>query len=122
MAISDFVFGKSQGSLQWVNGGRKVRILAAGLEQAQADTVNDRVLALQAAQGLPNRLKVFSATGQELADLPPPEGFQFYYLTPYSKLGVAVVCVTTEPVAGFRDWHFGLDLARRRLFRHAPSY
>jgi hypothetical protein len=100
-----------------------VRISVGGLEQAMADTVNDRVLALQAAQGLPVQLKVFSATGQEVAVLPPPEGFRLYYLTPYRKLGVAVVCVTTaEPVDGWQDWHFGLDLARRRLFRHAPSY
>jgi hypothetical protein len=121
--IRDFVFDEKQHKLAWSCEGTRVEPAAKDFEQAMADPVHDLVLALEAApQGLPRRLHVFAAAGTEIATLDPPEGFQFYYLTPYEKLGVAVVCVTAEPVEGWRDWHFGLDPKTQKLFRHAPAY
>ncbi len=122
MPIQNFVFDKAQGTLQWTAAGKRVQVAAAGFEQAQADATNDCVLALEATATLPSRLHVFASSGAVLATLGAPQGFQFYYLTPYPQLGVAVVCVTSQPVEGFRDWHFGVDLKQGTLFRHAPAY
>jgi hypothetical protein len=121
--IRDFVFDQKQHRLAWTCEGTRVEPDAKDVELAMADPVHDLIFALEsAAQGLPGRLHVFAAAGTEVAVLDPPEGFQFYYLTPYEKLGVAVVCVTAEPVEGWRDWHFGFDPKTRKLFRHAPAH
>jgi hypothetical protein len=123
MAITHFSFDKAQQLLQWSHDGEQIRVSGSGLEQAQLDAFNDRVFALEESPTLPGRLHVFAATGKEIAVLNPPDGFQFYYLTPYPKLGMAVVCVAPEPVEGFRDWHFGFDPKKKgKLFRHAPAY
>jgi hypothetical protein len=120
--IQDFVFEKDRRELAWAFEGERVQPAGGPYEQAVLDTVNDLVLALEAGNGLPERLHVFSGSGKEVASLGPPQGFQFYYLTRYPKLGAAVVCVAPEPVDGWRDWHFGFDRKSSKLFRHAPAH
>jgi hypothetical protein len=120
--IRDFTFEKTRRELAWVFEGERVQPAGGPFEQAVHDTVNDLVLALEAGNSLPDRLHVFSGSGTAMARLGPPQGFQFYYLTRYPRLGAAVVCVAAEPVEGWRDWHFGFDPGSGKLFRYAPAY
>jgi hypothetical protein len=120
--IREFIFDQTRENLEWVYEGRRIQLAAKDFEQALVDTVYDLVFALKASNALPDRLHVFSALGKEIVTLDAPDGFQFYYLTPYSTLGVSVVCVTSEPIAGWNDWHFGFDLKTNKLFRYCRAY
>jgi hypothetical protein len=120
--IREFIFDKTCENIEWVYEGRRIQLAAKDFEQALVDTINDLVFALKASNALPDRLHIFSALGKELVTLNAPDGFQFYYLTSSRELGVAVVCITSEPVAGWNDWQFGFDLKTNKLFRHSRAY
>lgn len=122
-AIRNFVFDKNRKRLEWELAGVRVAPAAPNFEQALVDPEHDLVFALDTTpQGRAGRLHVFDARGNEQVVLDPPEGFGFYYLTPYSGYGLAVVTSAHQPVEGRRDWHFSLDLKTMKLFRHAPAY
>lgn len=70
----------------------------------------------------PAGLALFNQRGQLLAHLAEPENFLFSYLTYHPEVGFAVVASANEKVEGWYDWHFGVDFANRKLFRHCPAY
>ena len=71
---------------------------------------------------IPASLGLFNQRGELLANLLEPQNFLFSYLTYHPDVGFAVVAGSNEKVDGWYDWHFGIDLANRKLFRHCPAY
>ncbi len=120
--ITDVVANKNNGTLTWKCRGLNVSITLDGVDQAIADVKENVVVVLADVSDLPETLLVFSCDGKKLASLSPPEGFQFYYLSEHPELGISVVCVTSDSIDGWHDWHFGVDLKGHNLFRHCPSY
>jgi hypothetical protein len=123
--IQQLSLDETNGTLEWFFDGQRVRPTGYDFGAAFVDSVYDRVFALENSfpkrRHVYSRLHVYSAEGKEIAVLGPPDEFQFYYLTSYSTVGVAVVCVAREPVDGWQDWHFGFDPKTKTLFRIAPA-
>jgi len=109
-------------SAEWNYNNKKVVVPLEKIEQAEISDLTNSVYVLLKGDRLPSILKIFSETGHEIETTSAPEGFQFYYLTQHPDLGVSIVCVTSNPIEGWRDWHFGYDFNKRSLFRHCPAY
>lgn len=93
------------------------------LDQALLDEKTGNACVLFERTGdTPASLGLFNKQGQSLANLAEPENFRFSYLTYHPDVGFAVVASSSEQVEGWYDWHFGIDFANRKLFRHCPAY
>ncbi|WP_141215578.1 hypothetical protein [Hahella sp. CCB-MM4] len=120
--ICGVVADKNKGTLTWKCRDQNISINLDGIDQAVADVKQNVVVVLTDVSTLPEILLVFSCDGKKLASFSPPDGFQFYYLSEHPELGASVVCVSSNSIDGWHDWHFGLDLKGHSLFRHCPSY
>lgn len=111
-------------TLGWIFDRNPINISLDGVNFIQADQERCLIFVLKNKdnENIPCKLNIFNEEGDIVAELNPPEGFKFYYLIPYPKLGVSVVCSTDNPINGWPDWHFGYDDQKRELYRHAPSY
>lgn len=117
--IEDLKFEKNSDSLGWICNGSRVCLSLKKVVQALLDDEKDLVVVLHGSE----KISVFDCGGTELLKFDEPgEGFQFYYLVRHPDLGVAVVCLSPESVDGWRDWHFGIDIKNRTLFRYCPAY
>lgn len=110
------------GSVRWKNRNEQIEVSNIGVFQADADQDKELVFLLVRKSCDDVFLKILSASGDCLAVLSPPIGFDFSYLSRHPDIGVAVVAGANQRVEGWFDWHFGYDEARKALFRHCPAY
>ncbi len=122
--ISEIKVNEQRESLEWkcTCQTQKIFIKLTGISQAMPHPKTNEVFALSGTEGQPGLLSIFSCSGEELGVILPPEGFQFYYLSDHPEVVISVVCVSSMPVEGWRDWHFGIDVQNSRLYRHCPAY
>ena len=119
--MSELLFKKNEGLVQWEsNGGKKIS-LNGSIDSALMDTDRNLVFLLINNEKSSALLQVFNLNGEQLVGLLPPEDFEFYYLSKHHKLGVSVVCVSEKKIDHWNDWHFGYDKENNELYRYCPA-
>lgn len=120
--VEKLVIDEKNELVSWRYLGRCFSKVVPGLEQAIIDLNAERILVLYSVDGAPSDLMTMNAEGEVTCELSAPDGFQFYYLSNHPDLGGAVVCTTNQPINGWSDWFFGIDLSLKALVRHCPAY
>ena len=115
-------YDQTNSELTWEYGGHKQSVLLKAIEQYALDEQLDCIFALSGNGPGQEKLYVIEAKSGDCKSVQPPSGFSFYYLTKHPKLGVSIVCVSDEPVEGWRDWHFSFDPGSIELKRAIPAY
>ncbi|MEC4592348.1 MULTISPECIES: hypothetical protein [Nitrospirillum] len=108
-------------SVCWVRKDGPLTLAVPGADSAHAQ--GDMLFVLTAdPPALPHRLTVFGRDGMPLAELPPPPGHVFQYLSRHIEAGMSVVCTAEMPAEQWPNWHFGYDSQKRALVRLGRAY
>ncbi|WP_298450336.1 hypothetical protein [uncultured Marinobacter sp.] len=108
--------------ITWEYNGSRQSIELKAANQYALDEQTGFIIVLTGAHVVPDNLYLISVEDGSCKSVQQPSGFAFYYLTNHSKLGVSVVCVSDDPVEGWRDWHFSFDPASNNLIRAIPAH
>ncbi|MEE3627456.1 hypothetical protein UCD39_26360 [Nitrospirillum sp. BR 11752] len=111
-------------SVFWAREGGPLALDIPGAESAYA--YGDRLFVLAApppTSGIVHlRLKIFGPDGAMVAELPPPAGYLFEYVSSNLETGVSVVCGAMKLTEPWQDWHFAYDPLAGALVRQGPAY
>lgn len=113
---------RQKGTLSWIFDGQDITIDCPGVDQAIISDKQRAIITLAGEDNTPSVLIAFAFDGSEIFRASAPSPFNFYYLSNHPEVDVSVVCVTREPIDGWRDWHFGVDVKQKKIFRHCPAY
>ncbi|MGQ7273726.1 hypothetical protein [Marinobacter sp. V034] len=120
--IKNLVSDSKKGKVSWRFKGELFSMEVEEIDQAIVDNKHNGIVILSGKNNnLPTRLTAVLSDGSSF-DLSCPKKFSFYYLSEHAEIGISVVCVSPDPVNGWRDWHFGIDYEKKELFRHCPAY
>lgn len=117
MPIQEFNFCENTATAEWLAHGIKTEI--KNVKQAIFDKKRNVIAALCGAS-MPFKLMVFNEDGL-MAELPPPETFDFQYLLPDNFKGFYIICSTVSD-AGTLDWKFELVLTNMCLKKIGRAY
>lgn len=92
------------------------------IDQVMVDGSRELIFVLDQKRELPQRLSIINGGGEVLSTFSPPDGGQFYYMTIDAKKEVLVVCVFSEKIDGWSDWHFSYNQKDNLLVRVSPAY
>lgn len=120
--IKNLLVDKGKDSLSWDFKGQHVEIMCPNVDQAIVSVKQKAIVALIAKNDIPILLKAFTLDGVEIFQAAAPSPFNFYYLSNHPEVDISVVCITENPIDGWRDWHFGIDVKKKEIFRHCPAY
>lgn len=120
--VSGVNYDEDKSLITWKYNGRTQSLKLKSVDQYALDQKTGLILALTGADSVPDSLHFIDAKDGSYRSLRPPSGFDFYYLTNHPQLGVSVVCVSENPVEGWRDWHFSVDPGTNSLSRAIPAY
>jgi hypothetical protein len=121
--IVELVVEVEMGRISWRHGEERVEVAVPQLTAAMADRDAQNVFALceADAKSHPTRLVGFSAKGELLFKVGPPEGFVFSYLAHHAAAPIAVVAMGEYVPGGFPDWHFSIS-PTGELEKVSPAY
>ncbi|MGC0796117.1 hypothetical protein WKG85_12520 [Pantoea agglomerans] len=106
----------------WKFKGKMFSLPVSDIDQVMIDESRELIFVLDQKKELPHRLSIISGCGEVVSTFPPPNGGQFYYMTIDAKKEVLVVCVFTEKIDGWSDWHFSFNQNDNLLLRVSPAY
>ncbi|MDZ5645691.1 hypothetical protein [Nitrospirillum sp. BR 11828] len=108
----------------WAREGGPLTLAIPGAESAYA--YGDRLFVLAACPPTYDvvhlMLKIFGPDGALVAELPPPAGYIFGYLSSNLETGVSIVCGAMKLTEPWADWHFAYDPLVSALVRLGPAY
>lgn len=102
--------------------GEHIEIVCPHVDQAIVSNKQKAIVILINKNGHPFILQTRKLDGTEIFQTTAPAPFRFYYLSKHPEVDISIVCVTEEPIEGWRDWHFGIDVKKKNIFRHCPAY
>ena len=120
--INDLLVDKERKTVSWDFKGHFVEITCPSVDQAIASVKQKAIVALIAKNNIPILLKAFTLDGIEIFQAAAPSPFNFYYLSNHPEVDISVVCITENPIEGWSDWHFGINIQKKKSFRHSPAY
>lgn len=106
----------------WKFKGKMFSLPVSDIDQVTIDESRELIFVLDQKEELPHRLSIISGCGEVVSTFSPPDGGQFYYMTIDAKKEVLVVCVFTEKIDGWSDWHFSFNHKDNLLLRVSPAY
>jgi hypothetical protein len=112
--IDNIICDKEKSTLHWTCNTHQVTIFIDDLDLALVDEKRNVVFVLSKPSPLPMLLTVLNNEGVLVSTFPPPEGASFYYLTLNDAKEVLIVCSFSEKINGWYDWHYSLDLEKKR--------
>lgn len=121
LKIQNVLLDKENRLIKWSANGKDIILNELPIDSALVDQNRGMVFILTGSKNLPDELKIYSASGENISNFKSPENFDFYYLSNHPTLGVSVICVTDALIDNWRDWHFGYDIKEKKLFRHCPA-
>lgn len=92
------------------------------IDQAVFDKTLDCIFLLSPSFPQPNKLHVLNSYGEDIAEIPSPDGASFYYLTTKNDNEVIIVCTFSDKVDGWYDWHYFYDNIKKKITREAPAF
>lgn len=107
--------------VEWKYNNETLSMVFSNIDQALIDSSRNLLFVLDEKEGLPKRLSVISGSGEVLSTFSSPVNGDFYYLTITPEKEVLVVCVFSEKLDGWSDWHFSFNQNSRELERIAPA-
>lgn len=120
--IKKLLVDKDKGFVSWDSDSGHIEISCPTVDHAIVSDMRRMVFILSNKNNKPFLLQVFDFNGNEIYSSEAPKSFSFYYLSNHPDVDVSVVCVCDEPIDGWRDWHFGINLKEKKLYRHCPAY
>lgn len=120
--VSDVNYDENKSIITWKYDGHNQSLELKSVDQYELDQSNGFILVLTGTDSVPDSLYIIDAKDGSYRSLRPPSGFDFYYLTNHPQLGASVVCVSENPVEGWRDWHFSVEPGTNNLSRAIPAY
>ncbi len=106
----------------WKFKGKMFSLPVSDIDQVMIDESRELIFVLDQKEELPHRLSIISGCGEVVSNFSPPDGGQFYYMTIDAKKEVLVVCVFTEKIDGWSDWHFSFNQKDNLFLRVSPAY
>ncbi|MGN5526132.1 hypothetical protein RBJ15_07505 [Pantoea sp. BS_4] len=107
--------------VEWKYNNKTLSMVFSNIDQALIDSSRNLLFVLDEKEGLPKRLSVINGAGEVLSTFSPPVNGDFYYLTITPEKEVLVVCVFSEKLDGWNDWHFSFNQDSGKLERIAPA-
>lgn len=111
-----------QSTIKWRYKGESFSLIVSDVDQVLVDQGRELIFILAQKKDFPERLTIATARGKIVSSLAPPEDGKFYFMTMDSKKEVLIVCVFTEKIDGWSDWHFSFNPQRNQLERLSPAY
>ncbi|MGY3310597.1 streptogramin lyase [Pantoea ananatis] len=107
--------------IEWKYNNETLSMVFSNIDQALIDSSRNLLFVLDEKEGLPKRLSVINESGEVLSTFSSPVNGDFYYLTITPEKEVLVVCVFSEKLDRWSDWHFSFNQNSRGLERIAPA-
>ncbi|MGG6192670.1 hypothetical protein ACQV2B_01000 [Pantoea allii] len=119
--IEDLKVDADKSIVEWKYNGEVFSMFFPDFDQAMVDATRDLLFVLDKKEKLPKRLSVINGHGEVLSIFSSPEKGDFYYLTTTPNKEVLIVCVLSEKLDGWNDWHFSFNENKGELERTSPA-
>ncbi|MEB6533654.1 hypothetical protein RAC65_03990 [Pantoea sp. BS_8] len=121
MKIENLKVNAGESTVEWRYNGETITMFFTNIDQSLIDSSRNLLFVLDKKERLPKRLSVINGSGKVLSTFFSPVNGDFYYLTITPEKEVLVVCVFSEKLDGWNDWHFSFNQDSGKLERIAPA-